>query len=319
MEETIIILPSDASSAQYPDNKIGNYKVDLDPPLDLSRGKWEVALLDIDYPTRWNNVVGKNDMTIEYNHPTLKHKCTLRIPPGLYRNARSFFNAIYRELQLFKRKNKACKGHIKRLKLTKHGGFNMDTYTHTSIRKKIAFSPSLARALGVVNVTDNGLVLQDNWFPPQIKAELDAARENKAKQTVRLKYDNWYNAPDESGQGVETQVNIRRWITKFVFPNQIHPNINFRQVTVHTNIISPDTHVDRGNKNGGILRTFVPEVITETGSMTHREFVTPHYKKILDGFTTLRTIDIKLLDELGRPIQFTTGKVSVTLSIKQVG
>ena len=68
--EHIIILPSDACETVYPDNKISNFKVDLEPPIDLSSGdSWEVAMLDINYPTRWNNVLSEDEMTLTTHIP----------------------------------------------------------------------------------------------------------------------------------------------------------------------------------------------------------------------------------------------------------
>ena len=48
----LVILPSDASLDKAPENKIGSYVAWLDEPLILE-GEWEVALLDITYPSQW--------------------------------------------------------------------------------------------------------------------------------------------------------------------------------------------------------------------------------------------------------------------------
>lgn len=53
MNKTIlVILPSDASLDKAPKNTIGSYVTWLDEPL-LLEGEWEVALLDITYPSQW--------------------------------------------------------------------------------------------------------------------------------------------------------------------------------------------------------------------------------------------------------------------------
>jgi hypothetical protein len=39
----------------YPGNKAGNYKVQLAHPINL-RGRWEVALAEIQYPRTWKNI-----------------------------------------------------------------------------------------------------------------------------------------------------------------------------------------------------------------------------------------------------------------------
>ena len=97
--EHIIILPSDASFAKYPDNKIGSYKIDLDPPIDLSQGdKWEVALLDISYPTRWNNVLDKQEMKLSVRLPG-RNMSSLEIPVGSYVDPRKFVLAMQNVLK----------------------------------------------------------------------------------------------------------------------------------------------------------------------------------------------------------------------------
>ena len=46
----VLILPSDDSS--HADNKIGQFSVSLETPIDLGDHEWEVALLDLTHPTR---------------------------------------------------------------------------------------------------------------------------------------------------------------------------------------------------------------------------------------------------------------------------
>ena len=177
------------------------------------------------------------------------------------------------------------------------------------------FSPTMASVLGLHE--SERIAQWDFWLPPLLRAKLKAEPYNK--NLILSRYRRWLPIPVK-GNGFSCKVKPSTDATVLTF-SRMNLNANFRQFTVHTNIISPDTHVDRGStgNNGGILRTFVPEAMTKTGTMTHREFVTPQYATILEGLTTLRSIEIKVVDELGRPIQFTTGKVSVTLSIKQVG
>ncbi|DAC80295.1 TPA_asm: penton [Terrapene box turtle adintovirus] len=50
-----ITLPSNASSAVFPQNTISNFTIRLIKPLDLP-GAWEVGLVEIQYPHSWNTI-----------------------------------------------------------------------------------------------------------------------------------------------------------------------------------------------------------------------------------------------------------------------
>ena len=52
----ILNLPSDSSYKHFPDNKISSYSVKLETPIQLNgHDGWEVALLEIYYPSKWNS------------------------------------------------------------------------------------------------------------------------------------------------------------------------------------------------------------------------------------------------------------------------
>ena len=56
----IVVLPANASFADFPSNRNGSYKVRLAERLRLDGSAWKIALLDIFYPNNWHNVkVGK--------------------------------------------------------------------------------------------------------------------------------------------------------------------------------------------------------------------------------------------------------------------
>ena len=50
-----LTLPSNASMKICPENKPQNFKVHLSAPIQLV-GKWEVALMEIQYPNNWYNI-----------------------------------------------------------------------------------------------------------------------------------------------------------------------------------------------------------------------------------------------------------------------
>lgn len=55
-EEIYVTLPSNVSNDLFKDNKPSSFKTKLRIPLQLE-GEWEAALIDIQYPHKWNNFV----------------------------------------------------------------------------------------------------------------------------------------------------------------------------------------------------------------------------------------------------------------------
>jgi hypothetical protein len=58
-----IILPSDSSMDHFPDNKISDYRVMLNRPIDLdARFKWQVAVKSITYPLQLTTSTKDNEI-----------------------------------------------------------------------------------------------------------------------------------------------------------------------------------------------------------------------------------------------------------------
>ena len=52
-----VVLPSNASMKNYPDNSLTKFTVQLSQPLNLSEGRWEFGLDEIQFFKSWYNVV----------------------------------------------------------------------------------------------------------------------------------------------------------------------------------------------------------------------------------------------------------------------
>ena len=83
-KEYYLYLPSDASPQHFPENKIGQYTVQLDSPIHLGEGgmAWEIALLSVMYPSRWINL--KRDAWIRVVKPPHRILNEYKIPRGIY-------------------------------------------------------------------------------------------------------------------------------------------------------------------------------------------------------------------------------------------
>lgn len=90
MNDFYLTLPSNTS----PDNTTANFSVHLPTKLDLP-GKWEVALVEIQYPHSWDNIhsSGGSDNVIEITFPN-DAKVAVYIPPGYYGTVEELISAI---------------------------------------------------------------------------------------------------------------------------------------------------------------------------------------------------------------------------------
>ena len=63
-----IVLPSNVTSDEFPNNTTSDYSTALPVPLKLRQGKWEVALVELHFPHTWYNITSDNNrITAEYN------------------------------------------------------------------------------------------------------------------------------------------------------------------------------------------------------------------------------------------------------------
>ena len=314
MREHIIILPSGASSKTYPDNKIGSYNVDLDPPLELKGDNWQVALLEVSYPTRWNNVVDQKEMKIDIAFPETQHSvCSLGVSPGSYLTGRDFVKQLHRSNKIL---HKCKHKHIKRFGIEQNTSqFKMASRIDINGRRlEMTFSYPLATALGVSTLQPRkNLKILNNWVPASLQSERTAVQGKKPRQRAHRKYNRWFAAPDsETGHhGISLKVRPSQLTDVLIFPHKLDQNINFRWFAVKTNIIEADPTDIKP-----YLQRFVPEKMSEEAHVVYREFRTPQFKPLVKGLMTLKTIEVQILDELGRPVQFTGGKVSITLCLR---
>ena len=75
VEEFYVTLPSNSSSAYYPNNTISDFTTKLFKPIDLT-GKWEVALTEISFPHSYN-ITARHPST-GYSTAGMAHHTTSR-------------------------------------------------------------------------------------------------------------------------------------------------------------------------------------------------------------------------------------------------
>jgi len=90
-----ITLPSNSCSKLYPRNRPNSYKTQLCNELDLPTGEWEMALVDIQYPIHWPNLMESTDLAfIVEPDPSLRSKDKNFSPIGINIDMSMFEGAL---------------------------------------------------------------------------------------------------------------------------------------------------------------------------------------------------------------------------------
>ena len=79
-----IVVTSDASTAQYPENKPASFKMQLPNQVHLS-ADWEVAMTNVIYPHTWQNVHHNQVSSLLSSHHDYSWTLPIYLPSGDYR------------------------------------------------------------------------------------------------------------------------------------------------------------------------------------------------------------------------------------------
>ena len=90
-----VVLPSNASMKHFPNNSLSRYTVKLPQPIDLTKGKWEVGLIEIAYSKSWYNVT-EASLTIKYQGKNT----AISIPNGYYKSMEEFCKQLNETFEL---------------------------------------------------------------------------------------------------------------------------------------------------------------------------------------------------------------------------
>ena len=96
MEELYVYLPSNSSMDVFPDNTVSCFRVKLRRPLDL-KGQFEVALVEISFPTLWQNI-SEDHCRLAVNTDGTSWR-EIGVTPGFYATNNDFIRALQVELR----------------------------------------------------------------------------------------------------------------------------------------------------------------------------------------------------------------------------
>ena len=312
--EFTVTLPSDASRDIYPANKISHYTTQLREPIEIGHGKWEVDQVDIHYPTSWLNVM-ENEMTVTLIVNSKKPWTDFSMPKGNYPDSQIFLKTLD---NILKEKSDGfiyLKGNVNsdiqgeyEDPVTIEVNSNPKKATQISA---ITLSKPLANVLGLFD----SVTMMDKFKSCTVR---NASEKNRVVTDV-----NHPLSKDHSiivrrlvqfSRDVGGGTDIRRTI--FSLPRPVDVNRGFKLFYVYGDIVE-NRHV--GDVMSNLLRVFPPEFKKKgrENEIVHHEFIHSDNLPIKKGLSYLQHITILITDELGRPIEFTYGKLLVTLTFRK--
>lgn len=141
-----MVLPSNSSPKIYPDNKTSNFKIQLSERVEL-HNKWEVALLEINYPNTIEQVSdGENAIDILYSDGK---KDTFLLRPGHYITKENLLFALHETLTPLE-ELPSGNGRSSVVELTENGYIMFHPFNRAP-DAKYSFSPRLAIQLGLLH------------------------------------------------------------------------------------------------------------------------------------------------------------------------
>ena len=142
MSDFYVVLPSNASYNEFPNNKLHSYKVKV-PRLLPNSGRWVVGLSEIQFPSTWYNVIG-GFITVRWRADGTAIK--FELPDGFYESITALMTVIKKIVNNAKINEKVVfyYDEIRNrvlLKVRESNGFG------------IGFSANLANILGFIRTT----------------------------------------------------------------------------------------------------------------------------------------------------------------------
>lgn len=274
-----LILPSNVISNRHK-NKTSHFYTDLPIPLELDKDKWEVALVEIDFPRSWNNVV-RNRSRITLSRVDAKGKIFKQIFPlksGHYNSEREIIRYAN------DRRNSVIKSYFQFDEISKKAKIIIEQGESVQISATLSHMMGFLQPVRFIHPTFYNVTPHD-------------------EEIVKIGHDTELEIVP---QPVKT-----RSVTVFG-DKAFDLNNGLYSIYVYTNIIQ-DTIV--GNTLAPLLRTVLAS--GNYGDIIQKTFVHPHYMRLAQD--RIADIEISLRDDTGNLIPFEFGKVLVKLHFRKKG
>lgn len=285
MSDFYLTLPSNSEPST---NTTAKFTVYLPYKIDLP-GKWEVALVEIQYPFSWNNLTGRmstGDITDNWIEVTFAtgYRSVVYVPPGYYKNIQELLKAIEygKQEAALELKQRAVSETLKVGDKWKNELENPKKYSKLKEHSKAVV---------------HGLDVTFNDTLKRIKVKKDPAQIKKVKFSSRLQYMLGLGPGDITGYGVS---------------GEYIPDLRggFYSLYVYCSLVEPQIV---GNETTPLLR--LVNIEGSYGSICEKIFQTPHYVPIITK--ELTKIDIEIKDDNAQLVPFDFGKTIVKLHIRK--
>lgn len=283
-ESKIFVLPSDGSSAYYPNNISSKFTIKL-PETQNFDDSFEVGLLEFIYPNSVRNIPNETFFKIITKLNDEKFEMTkLLIDPGVYTEER-LLNKI--------------KDHLNNL--------NLDELKQSVI--KIS-----AKKYDLKNIIIDKPSIRINKFTNKIElkyGQISFTRENQLyKFELYLEFDDYLHKMLGFRENSKTSDQMQADNLIDIF-GQVHI------IYIYSDVVSP---IIVGSERLSLLQMFTLHHPNETSlmpaSLNRITFQSPVYVPL--SRKTFDTIEIVLRDDSGQLIQFETGKTLATLHFRRI-
>ena len=89
-----LVIPSNSSAKNFPQNTLAQFTVQLPQPIDLSKGRWEIGLSEIQFYKSWYNLTDAY-ISLEKHNSVLK----VSLPDGYYATNEMLVNEMNNRMQ----------------------------------------------------------------------------------------------------------------------------------------------------------------------------------------------------------------------------
>ncbi len=295
MADFYLTLPSNSLPST---NTTASFSIYLPNKIDL-QGKWEVALVEIQYPFSWNNLTGKlqpNDQTDNWISVRFSSGKTenLLIPAGYYETIQDLEQAIeYAKEEcsnILDGKVQALKRNLTKAENTLEGkelGYFMKSYKleHKSLKQQ---------ARDVLS----GFRVVFNHTLKRIKVKVDPHEVKEVGFSTHLQYMlGLQEAMVRAGEDL---------LGKYI------PDLNggFYALHVYCNLVEPQIV---GSTTAPLLR--LVNIEGRHGSIVEKMFQAPHYVPV--NSKEISRIDIEIKDDNNNLVPFDFGKAVVKLHFRK--
>ena len=283
-----IVVTSDASTEQHPENKAASFKMQLPNQLHLSED-WEVAMTHIVYPHTWQNVQRNQVSYLLSYRGDSPWKLPIYLPSGTYQRLEDLVKGMvtglhsgFLDIHLRSRKTISRIGGHECFYINPKAGHYYEFTLPPGFQVKLP--KNLARALGYLNHEDRVPALYLITGTTSVELNDD--------QSVTLK---------------ATTITMR-WNDEFVWG--MLSSHSFQSMYIYSDLIE---FLVVGDVQANLLRKIVPR--GQPGDMIAEEIKIPTYHRLRTSIFSALKINIR--GDTGQLISFASGVVRVTLHFRR--